>query len=337
MLEPPDLPNADIVAAVRAHYGFPVATATFLPIGHDSSAWVYRVEAEDGAAYFLKIRTGTINEVSLGVPRFLLDRGVAHVVAPLPTRSRALSVDVGTFALMLYPFVEGSTGMDRGMAERQWATYGAVLAQVHATALPPELARRMRRESFTPAWSDVVRQLDAHIADRYFDDPIERELAGFWRTRRAEVRALVERAEALGQRLRAAGLPLVLCHADIHTANVLIDTSDELWIADWDETILAPKERDLMFVVGGISTDLVRSREEAWFFQGYGPTHVDPLALAYYRYAWAVNDIGAYGEQALLLPGLGRKTRQAAIQGLMSLFRPGRIVALAYAADGPGI
>jgi len=34
-------------------------------------------------------------------------------------------------------------------------------------------------------------------------------------------------------------------------------------------------------------------REEALFFRGYGATAIDPLALAYYRYAWAVGDIGA--------------------------------------------
>ena len=337
MRDPPDLSTDAIVAAVRSRDGIPAAGLAFLPIGHDSSAWVYRVHADDGGDYFLKVRSGPVNEAGLRVSRYVQDRGVTQVVAPIPTVGGELWAGVDGFTLTLYPFIDGRTGMDGGMAERHWTTFGAVLARVHAMRLAPELAGRMRRESYTPAWSDVVWRVDAHIAGRTFEDPAERELAELWSARRTEIQGLVERAEALGERLRAAALPLVLCHADAHTANVLIDTSDRIWIVDWDETVLAPRERDLMFVVGGISATLVGPREEGWFFRGYGATAVDVLALAYYRYAWAVNDIGAYGEQALLLPGRGAATKRTAVQGLMSLFKPGQIVSLAYAADRPGI
>ncbi len=32
---------------------------------------------------------------------------------------------------------------------------------------------------------------------------------------------------------------------------MLIDANDALYIVDWDNPILAPKERDLMFIGGG--------------------------------------------------------------------------------------
>ncbi len=39
---------------------------------------------------------------------------------------------------------------------------------------------------------------------------------------------------------------------------------------DWDEALLAPKERDLMFIVNGtIGASVVRAEEEARFFRGY--------------------------------------------------------------------
>jgi aminoglycoside 2'-N-acetyltransferase I len=40
--------------------------------------------------------------------------------------------------------------------------------------------------------------------------------------------------------------------------------------------------------------------------------------LAYYRCAWAVQDIAAYGEQVLLAPALGEETRRAAVEGFMT-------------------
>jgi len=123
-----------------------------------------------------------------------------------------------------------------------------------------------------------------------------------------------------------------MCHADIHTANVLLDDDGRVWFVDWDEATLAPRERDLMFVVGGISATLVGPQEEAHFFAGYGPTAIDPLALAYYRYAWAVADIGAFGEEILFRPDLGAASRRVTLDLLMGLFKPGEIVALAHAS-----
>jgi spectinomycin phosphotransferase len=106
-----------------------------------------------------------------------------------------------------------------------------------------------------------------------------------------------------------------------------------LWVADWDEAVLAPKERDLMFVVVGIRRGLVAPRETGCFFQGYGEASVDQRLLAYYRCAWAVQDIAAYAEQVLLSPGLGEESRRAALDGFKELFEPGHIVELATAAE----
>ncbi|MDB5056881.1 MAG: aminoglycoside phosphotransferase [Chloroflexi bacterium] len=140
----------------------------------------------------------------------------------------------------------------------------------------------------------------------------------------------MERAEDLGRRLAGRALPFVLCHADIHIANVLLDAGGQVWIVDWDETMLAPKERDLMFVLGGgISRSWVGPRDEEVFLQGYGETAVDSQAIAYYRTAWAVSDIGEYGMQVVARPDLGAVSRRAALDTFKGLFQPGQIVVLA--------
>ena len=335
MREPPvNLPSTTLRACLRTTYELAVTDLTFLPLGHDSSAWVYRVRTADDTLYFLKVRKGLTNTASLLVPRYLHDHGVAQVIAPLPTIARTLWAQADGYALVLYPFVAGTAGKDQGMAPPQWIAYGAILRQIHATALAPELAQLMQRETFVPAGAGMVRELEAHMAGRTFADPAARALATFWRERRDAIHTLVARAEELGQRLAQRAPPFVLCHADIHTANVLLDGGGQVWIVDWDDTVLAPKERDLMFVVGGgISSQLVGPRDEELFLQGYGATTVDPLALAYYRYAWAVSDIGAFGAQVFLRPDLGPVTRRAAVDAFMGLFLPGNIVALAFASD----
>jgi spectinomycin phosphotransferase len=97
---------------------------------------------------------------------------------------------------------------------------------------------------------------------------------------------------------------------------------------DWDETVLAPKERDLMFVIGGISKQLVKPEGETAFLQGYGSTLVDALALAYYRYAWAVDDIGSFAEQ-VLMPEENEANKRYALELFQKLFDAGNIVSIA--------
>ena len=334
MREPPaNLADDTLRSCLRDRYGLTVVELAFLPLGHDASAWVYRARAADSGIYFLKARLGGISEAGLAVPRYLHDRGIARVVAPLPTMTGALWADVGAYVLILYPFVASTTGMERGMTAQQWADYGAQLRRVHDAAVGEDLTRLLGREAFTPAGADTVRRLHVHIEACAFAGPAASALARFWHARRDEIRALVDRAEDLGRRLGRAAPPLVLCHADIHTANVLLDADGRVWLVDWDVTILAPRERDLMFVVGGISRKLVGPREEAHFFRGYGATTINPLALAYYRYAWAVGDIGAFGEQVFFQPDLGPDTKRAAADLFMGLFQPGEIVDLALSSS----
>jgi spectinomycin phosphotransferase len=335
MREPPSLIGfTALVAAIETAYDLAVTRLEFLPLGHDSSSWVYRLQSADGGAQFVKLRAGPLNEASLRVPRLLRAAGVTGIIAPLPARDGSLWACAGPYTLILYPFLEASSGMATGLSDVQWRAYGAVLRQIHSTAVPPELAALMRREEYSPPGADTIRKADAALTQASPADTSGRELAAFWEERRDVILALLLRAEELGRELARREPPLVLCHADVHTGNVLGDSAGGVWIVDWDETLLAPKERDLMFVVGGISRKFVDPRQEALCLEGYGPAPIDRDALAYYRYAWAVSDIAAYSADLLFRPDLGPVARAEAMAGLRVLFQPGEIVGIAYESDG---
>jgi spectinomycin phosphotransferase len=330
----PKLADETIAAAVRAHYGISIVALNFLPLGNDSDTYVYRVEADDGAAYFLKIRNQLgFSPASLAVPRYLRDAGVPHIVAPLMTTSRTLWVMVNDFALTLYPFIDGRIGGDVGISEQLWIELGRTVKQIHMTQLPPKLMAVVPRETFVPPRRGVIDDLQRAIESHVLADPAQRELAAFWNSRRDQIRALVNRADALGRQLRATSGPLVLCHADLHTRNVLLEGPEQMWVIDWDETVFARKERDLMFFVGGIMPKLLQPHHTEYFLRGYGDAAIDRDALVYYRHAWAVQDIAADGEQVFFLPELSDASRQHAVRMFMSLFEPGNIVSIASAAD----
>ena len=266
------------------------------------------------------------------VPALLHRRGLPHVLAPLPTRTGAPCLVLDRFVLALYSMLDARPGAEVGLSPAHWRQLGTTLARVHSTPRTPELTGLVGREAFRPSRRELVPELEAAVADPDADDPVAGELAACWQARREVIDALVAAADRLGRRAAASPSPPVLCHADLHTWNVLADTDQRLWIVDWDEAVLAPREQDLMFVVGGIGHGLVGPSDTERFLEGYGDTSVDPDLLAYYRLAWAVQDIAAYGEQALLSPGAGAATRQAAVAGFRGLFEPGSIVELALGA-----
>jgi spectinomycin phosphotransferase len=331
MLEKPDLEDAEIVACLRESYRFAVVAVEFMPLGNDATAWVYRVTAGDGTVYFLKVKRGAVYVPSLVVPRYLKDHGVGQVVAPLQTKAQTLWTPLNQFSLILYPFIDGKVGMEVGLTDSQWAEFGAVLKAIHSVECSDRLFSQLRRETFVPRWSAAVKSLAAKVDDGGFDDPFERELATFWRERSDEINRIVDRTEELGRMLQRMPLRFVLCHADIHTANILLDREGRMFIVDWDDIIVAPKERDLMFVPGADAD--AGDRQEQPFFGGYGHVEVDPLALAYYRYEWVVQEIGDFGERVYAMPHLGAATKADSVAGFRQLFDPGDVVEAAYNSD----
>ncbi len=331
MRERPNLADELVLDALGIYYGISTAQLTFLPLGNDPRSSAYRVEDAGGTLYFLKVRDREgFSLPSLVVPHYLCSQGVPHVLAPLPTADQSLWVNVGDFALSLYPFIDGQMGAHVGLTADQWRTFGALVRQVHGTELPPDLLQTVPRETFRPhRWSQIPDLL-AMVDKERFETAVESELSVSWHAREDEIRVLLKRTEALGDQLRLSSTQLVPCHADMHLWNVLIDADRQLWLIDWDETMLAPKERDLMFVVGGIGG--YRTNTDA-FLQGYGDTVADPSALVYYRYAWAVQDMLEYGVQVLLRPEVSESAKRDALRGFESLFEPGNIVSLAIESE----
>src|SRR5258708_12779525 len=90
MLTPPALSDATISATLRTSYGLRIRHVTFLPLGADAYAAVYRVDAEDGTPYFLKLKRENFAEVAVPGPAFLHPQALRQVMAPLPTLTRHL-------------------------------------------------------------------------------------------------------------------------------------------------------------------------------------------------------------------------------------------------------
>lgn len=326
MLEKPSLADERILSALRGEFGLEASELTFLPLGADVNTAVYRVRATGGEVFFLKLRKAGFREIQAALPRFLHERGIGAVIPPLPARSGQAWAGLDEYRLILAPYIEGQNGYEAHLSPTQWRAFGAALRTVHAVRLPAELADRLPREDWSPAGREQALDFLAQARERDFADPAARKTAALLRERQAVIRRLVSLGEELAARLRARSLEPILCHGDLHAGNLHLTPAGELYLVDWDDAVLAPRERDLALIGGCPAWSA--SADAAAFYQGYGGPAPDREALAYFRCEREVQDIAAFCRELLLSEASGAD-REQSYQYLAGQFLPGGEVELA--------
>jgi spectinomycin phosphotransferase len=332
MIEKQAFPDEQIIACLKSDYGFDVAKLTFLPLGADADASVYKAEMDDQKVYFVKLKRGHDHDNGVTIARLLFDFGIGEIIPPIKTIVGSPIQRLGAFSLIVYPFVEGQDGFSRQLPNEHWIALGKALRRVHDIHVPQSVEDKVRRESYSGKWRETVRGLYANIPSQGVGDKITSKLVAYMKEHAATIHRLVDRSEQLARLVSNRPANFVLCHSDIHGGNVLIDLRGAFYIVDWDEPIMAPKERDLMFIGGGVGNVWNKPHEEELFYEGYGKTHVDMVALAYYRYERIVEDIALYG-QDLLLTTAGGENRLASFKFFVAMFEPQGAVDMAFKAD----
>jgi spectinomycin phosphotransferase len=334
MLEKPKIQEDAILACIQEGFGLNFDQISFLPLGADVHTAVYRVLTPDQTPYFLKLRSGDFNDLSVRLPKFLNEQGIAEIISPLSTKTGDLWVSLANFKLILYPFIEGDDAFEVHLSDLQWRQFGAALKAVHTAVLPAALAAQISQETYSPKWRQIVTEFMQRIQSDQFAEPVAVRMAAFLNTKRDEVDQLLQRTKQLAQVIQNLPLEFVLCHADVHAWNVLIATDGTFYIVDWDDPVLAPKERDLMFIGAGLGNIWNTAREEALFYGGYGEAKINQSALAYYRCERIIQDIAAYCEQIFLTDD-GGQDRGQAFQQVTLNFLPGLTIDIALQTGLP--
>lgn len=333
MYEHPTISTEQLSACLQQRYGISPATIDFLPLGLDYHAAVYRVVSEQGAVYLLKIKAGKLYEAASLVPYYLHDMGIDDVIAPLPARDGIPWTQLEEWAVLVYPFVEGDTNWN-GMTDEQWRSLGTTLRRIHQITLPAVGFESLRKETFDPAaYIHSIGVLD--LRQSRMEEKVRGSwdaLCSAWREHQPKIHAALNALERLGRALRGRELPLVVCHADLHPANLLRDQQGRVFVIDWDEAMLAPRERDFIFIRSAVDDSEVLPGSQA-FFQGYGQTEIDWAVLTYFRYERVVQDLISCAEEVLLRSDVSEEAKMEAAQLFQSVLADGGEIEAAMRAS----
>jgi spectinomycin phosphotransferase len=331
MREPPAISEQRLRACLHAQYDFVPVTLEFLPLGLDYNAGVYRVASERGTPYLLKVKSGTLYEPGCLVPRYLSDQGITSIAAPFPTRTNSLWARLEDWTLILYPFIDGEASWT-GMTDTQWQEVGTIFKRIHQATLPPFGFESLRTETFDPTqyarWIGAFETQHAHSGGGA--SPSQRALRSSWMAHRRAIHIVATSLERLSGVLQRKSLPHVICHADLHQANLIRDSFGRVFVIDWDDVMLAPKERDFIFVkepaTGGPSSLI------SPFFQGYGRTETDWTALTYFRYERVAQDLIECARRVFFSDELGEPARASAVQLFHEILAEGGMIDAANTA-----
>jgi spectinomycin phosphotransferase len=325
MREPPRIPEERLRACLQDQYDLDPVALAFLPLGKDYDAGVYRVVSAQGNAYLLKVTSRPLYEPSCLVPHYLKEQGITSVVAPVPTKRHTLWTQLGEWTVIVYPFLDGDTSLT-GMTLAQWQEVGTIFQRIHQVRLPPDGFASLRQETFDPtAYARWVHTFETqHLHALHGGSEAVRALCASWVAHQSTIHMAVTSLEKLAAVLKARPFPSVICHADLHPTNLIRDRAGQVFVIDWDEVMLAPKERDFLFV---------RAPHAEAFWAGYGQREVDGMLLAYYLWERVVQDVIYYAHNVCSRDDWAEATRAEVAQVFhASLAEGGHNIAAAAAA-----
>ena len=301
MREPPKIPEERLRAFLQDQYDLVPVALEFLPRGKDFHAGVYRVVSEQGTPYLLKVTSRPLYEPSCLVPGYLRDQGIESVVAPIPTKNTTLWSKLGEWTVIVYPWISGDTSLT-GMTNELWKEVGAIFKRIHQVRLEPEGSFSLRKETFDPTgYIQWIRDFEAHhlhVGDGGSNSA--NAVRAEWIARQPMIHTVVTSLEKLAEALKVRAFSYVICHADLHPANLIRDQHGHVFVIDWDEVMLAPKERDFIFV---------REPQANSFWEGYGQKDIDWIALTYYCWERVVQDLIECARDVCFRDDLGEVTK----------------------------
>ncbi|MFF8955536.1 phosphotransferase [Streptomyces sp. NPDC014894] len=290
--QPPTLDDPTVRRALR-DWDIEAAALAYAPVGFGDHHWIARGAGE----WFVTVADLSDKEHcgrgveaareglgrAMDTALALRERaGLDFVVAPLPAadgRTLCPLAD-GRHAVSVFPLLPGASGsFGETPSPARRRTTLELLAALHRAEPPagtpeppPGLPARDRLEA-------ALRETDRPWSGGPFAEPARALVA-----RSGPHRAL-DAFDALLERTASAGAERVVTHGEPHPGNLLWQGERGL-LVDWDTVGLAAPERDLWHL-DGEPGGLDRYTE----LTGRVP---DPVALAFYRLRWDLEDLTAF-------------------------------------------
>lgn len=294
---PPHVSDDAVLDQVWAHWLPDVEELTHLPVGF--GAWHWQAWAGGRPTLFVTLdRLGSRHtpaslQGAYRAAAALAARDLEFVVAGRPTVLGRCCVPLADGLLSATPWLDGTSG-DGSLADDAAArTTAAMLARLHEQPAPPTL----------PRWRPLVHpsfatRLEGRTAAPWTSGPYAEEARGALRDRLADITRWT--TDYLRRAAATDPATWVPTHGEPHTRNQLV-TPFGTRLVDWESLKLAPRERDLKYLVEQGHEDLCDA---------------DPTLVELFDLEWRLDEISQYADW-FEAPHVGTESDRVALGGLL--------------------
>jgi hypothetical protein len=302
LTEPRDVDRSELKQVLAGRWGLRDAELDYLAVGFGSHHW--RAVDSRGTRSFV-----TVDDLAADF-RTTPDADSAFAALDRAFRTAAVLRDDATLEFVLAPLFDCDGAVIRRLSHRYAVTVsplidgesseygpyegaddrrvmGAVLGRLHAATehVPTDLPRR---EDFAlPSRAALVEAL--HDLDRTWDfGPFAEPARMLLQGRAHELERRLHEYDELAAGVRGSSNSWVITHGEPHRANVIRDPHGDVYLVDWDTTLIAPRERDLRMV---LDQDLTGWDE---YSELVGDARLNHDALKLYGWWWDLADIAVF-------------------------------------------
>jgi spectinomycin phosphotransferase len=283
---------------IQTEYEISVSSISQLNIGFDQNTTVFKLFSNEGRTFFLKIRSENFTKTSLTVPAFISDNiNSPNIINIVKTTDRKLYVKRTPLYFMIFPFINGQSGWDISLTRDQFVDFGKFMHRMHSMKFPMEYTKMIPKERYDSNYRESVRRHLNNIDDNIYNNPVIIDFMNVFQGKKDIILRILDYLEGSVNEIKTKKQKMCLCHGDIHAGNILIGQNN-FYIVDWDTIIIAPREKDLMFIGGGIGNKWNKPEEIEYFYYGYDKeTEIDKNLIKYYRCERIIQDIYEFYNQ----------------------------------------
>jgi spectinomycin phosphotransferase len=276
----------------------------YLPVGFGSHHWLARdsqgtrkfVTADDLEATFQRgpdadAAFDALNRAFRTASALRDEAELEFVVAPLPDDEGAVIRRLDRrYAVTASEFVEGKSGSFRSYEPDECRQMGHILGRLHLAAgqVPVDLPHK---EDFALPSRDALREALEDLGGAWTSGPFAEPARQLLRDSADDVERLLREYDGLATELREDTASWVITHGEPHSANVIRADDGDVFLVDWDTTLVAPRERDLRMV---LDQDLTGWDE---YVGAAGLVSLNPRAMQLYDLWWDLANIGMFVER----------------------------------------
>ncbi|MFD1676573.1 aminoglycoside phosphotransferase family protein [Alicyclobacillus fodiniaquatilis] len=287
-----------ICAFIKQSYAFDVSSYEFIPVG--DSAFSYIVVSTAFERRYLKVFDTSTQKGILGVEQLrgyiplMIELKESNLFPYLPqphyTVSGDMQCSIGRFVCVLFEYIDGETLADAYPFSDEIQTSMAIgLAKLHTVPLK-SLHAQVASETYGVDFGERLQANLECLASYKDNDPFILELQSIVLPRLKLIHRFWQQLCEQRERVLQSSHELVLCHGDLWGGNIMHQTNRQLVFLDWENTIVAPIERDFFSYIGS---------EYATFRLAYAEERqidlsLNPDMVAFYAYRHQLRNLNQW-------------------------------------------